>query len=145
MVKEATEEDYHKFVDKNKFLPRHKCGDCGVSEGQYHILYCEMERCPFCLGQVLSCGCSAYDNLEHLDADVNEYNKKILEILEKKGRIPYIYYPHLCAKCRKPWPEFFHVSDDIWKKYIEPDMQGQIICEECFFTIRLFIDNGKED
>lgn len=36
---------------------KHKCGDCGRSEGQYHAENCDIERCPKCGGQLLSCDC----------------------------------------------------------------------------------------
>ena len=35
----------------------HGCGDCAVKEGQIHELGCDMERCPFCGRQLISCGC----------------------------------------------------------------------------------------
>ncbi len=33
------------------------CHDCGCKEGEIHKFGCDMERCPFCHGQLLSCDC----------------------------------------------------------------------------------------
>jgi len=33
------------------------CGDCGVAAGQYHHSGCDLEICPRCRGQAISCNC----------------------------------------------------------------------------------------
>jgi len=35
----------------------HPCGDCAAAKGQLHVPRCDVERCPACGGQVLSCDC----------------------------------------------------------------------------------------
>lgn len=34
-----------------------KCGDCFVKSGGRHHPGCDMEICPRCSGQLISCGC----------------------------------------------------------------------------------------
>ena len=33
------------------------CAACGAAFGEYHKLGCKKEQCPFCQGQLVSCGC----------------------------------------------------------------------------------------
>lgn len=37
------------------------CHDCAVVKGQYHVLHCDVERCPACGGQAFGCDCE-YDD-----------------------------------------------------------------------------------
>lgn len=33
------------------------CGDCGAEPGELHAMECDLEVCPCCGGQLISCGC----------------------------------------------------------------------------------------
>ena len=36
---------------------RARCGDCGVVRGGFHHPGCDIQRCPLCCGQMMSCDC----------------------------------------------------------------------------------------
>ena len=121
-------------------LRRDTCGDCGAKEGQLHILGCDMERCPFCGGQLFGiCLCECvYERLEKLGIDVSD-KERVEEFLSGK-RIPYISYPNLCARCGTLWPEMFRVPDAEWEHYIEPRMRQEMLCRSCYKQIKAWID-----
>ena len=45
------------YPDAWKPEPGRTCGDCGCHQGYYHHPGCDIERCPACKGQLISCGC----------------------------------------------------------------------------------------
>jgi len=124
------------------------CHDCGCREGELHLPGCDMERCPFCLNQLISCKCC----YEHLGIDcsrgtfaynhglTDEQSKMFDKILETKGLIPYIQVPNLCVMCGRLWPEMF--QDDDWEKYVIPQLQQEILCKECFERMKLIFPDG---
>lgn len=64
------------------------CPACGVSEGEYHLLGCAVEVCPWCEGQLSKCNC----RFEQLEIDVIEKEEELedfLVLLTAKGRIPF--------------------------------------------------------
>lgn len=59
------------------------------------------------------------------------------EALDRKGRVPYIGYPNVCAR----WPEFFRVPDSEWERCIQVDMRDKLTCRPCFDEIKRLIDS----
>ena len=41
---------------------RQPCHDCAVVKGQLHVVGCDVERCPRCGGQAISCDCPYQDD-----------------------------------------------------------------------------------
>ena len=140
-----------------KVRERAMCHDCGALEGALHERGCDMERCPFCGHQLITCYCRCEflglpnpgeygPNTEYLSPYVyshglnDKQQAEWLRILTAKGRIPWVEYPNICAKCGKLWPEMFQVPDEEWQKYIEPVLQGGMLCQECFSWIKELID-----
>lgn len=56
------------------------CGDCGVRRGQLHVATCDVQACPRCFGQLLTCGClwdegPAEDSIEPLDVQIEHFRR----------------------------------------------------------------------
>lgn len=134
-----------------------KCPGCGVEEGYLHEEGCGKEICPFCDCQLLFCGCwetkltaLGFEIREDQDDEFevrlpDEWEQKWQAILNEKGRIPFIEYPTICAKCGKVDPELFMVPDRIWEKYIQPTMRNEVLCRPCFDFVVDAIDTASND
>jgi hypothetical protein len=98
------------------------CRDCGVSEGELHVVNCCVERCTKCGGQRISCNCNT----------------------PARKRAPFFSLVwHCCTRCGAPWPKLFMVPDDVWRPYILSLGWGDmLLCEACFGLIVQLTDGG---
>lgn len=65
------------------------CPVCQVVEGEYHLLGCPVEICPWCDGQLSRCNCR-FEQLEVESLESEEQVEELLALLEEKGRIRYV-------------------------------------------------------
>ncbi len=133
------------------------------------MLGCDMEDCPFCAGQLISCDCmykrfyadtyepqkwnyerKCFEGHPTNGLPLGVYNngapesmvKEWEEILEDEGRVPFIEYPLMCGYCGALWPAFFKVSDEEWNRYVQKSKRGSILCKKCYAKIKKMVDKG---
>jgi len=126
--------------------------ECGAHQGEFHKWGCSGEVCPFCGGQLTTCGCVC----EHLRLPMPEnpieclnvtfgltelQTKRWRRILDKKGRVPFVYWPPLCRYCGDS-VEMFNVPLEEWEHYIELGHRDDMVCPICYTAIRNLIDEG---
>ncbi|PCI27724.1 hypothetical protein COB55_05200 [Candidatus Wolfebacteria bacterium] len=71
--------------------PKKTCPDCNVKTGKLHDPGCDIEQCPFCHNQLMSCGCKWIQiGLEPHEIDLNDTEETAWKLsLEDKGLIPF--------------------------------------------------------
>jgi len=110
--------------------PRHwldlTCHDCDVKVGELHVLGCDMERCPICGNQLITCDKSHFDMVEQ----------------GKHPRIPYIQRLVQCDVCGELSPYFFNVPDEEWDKYVIPPLQEEVLCIDCYCAMKELFPDG---
>ena len=131
---------------RSKATRRH-CHDCDVIEGGLHEPGCDMESCPFCGEQLITCNC-CYEKLDISCEPGTEVYENGLSpqdelrwaaMLQQQGRIPYILYPNMCSYCGELWPGMFSVPDDEWERHVEPRMRSSMLCHNCYDHIAAMI------
>ena len=84
------------FSRKPETLPEYEpykadsdiCPSCHAAEGEFHTLGCPVEICPWCNGQLTYCNCR-FTKLDIDTLDKVLQIEKLLELLERAGRIPF--------------------------------------------------------
>ncbi len=64
--------------------PNKTCGDCGHKYGEVHMEGCDIERCPACGRQMLSCDCGPIYTVED---DIDEQTLEELKAEQQKEKL----------------------------------------------------------
>lgn len=64
------------------------CSACGVAEGEFHLLGCTVEVCPWCEGQLSNCNCR-FEQLEEDEIETEDQLNDFYDLLTAKGRIAF--------------------------------------------------------
>jgi ankyrin repeat protein len=82
--------------------PTEVCDDCGAKDGEFHVLFCTRELCPFCGNQLITCDCIqpvlqlSPEESQAVDEYVDDSKEPLRSVmdrwksaLEEKGRIRF--------------------------------------------------------
>jgi hypothetical protein len=64
------------------------CPICAVEDGEFHILGCAVEVCPWCGGQLSKCGCR-FEEMKIAEYESEDDLSAFEELLEEKGRVSF--------------------------------------------------------
>jgi hypothetical protein len=77
-------EEYADLEDTGQMI----CPACGVGEGEFHLLGCTVEVCPWCEGNLSKCNCR-FEQLETDEIEDEEELEEFVDRLTAKGRIAH--------------------------------------------------------
>ena len=132
------------------------CGRCDAFEGHLHVRGCQLECCPFCKWQLISCGCAEKLLSKERGLVVGAYQLVLtdeqvaawVDILNSHGRVPYVHLPMTCVRCGTRDPGFFMADD--WVDVVPPvkfpnltaELRYRILCRACFEWLKHLMPNG---
>lgn len=128
-----------KTMRRGRMLEEGHCGDCEVAPGEFHQRGCDVEQCPFCGGQLISCGCCykafypTYRHWDHEDEGTsglpqevyenglpNEQDEEWDRRLEVRGRMPWTGTWPGKVECREyRWFTRWRIANDPRSGYVQ--------------------------
>jgi len=107
------------------------CPGCAVAPGEFHEPGCDVERCPRCKGQMISCDCvyeindMAVDTMEELHPDI--YNDgPTVEMWAKWSK----EWGHKLERWTGIWPGVLESRKRGWYSRMIPGKKGWHQCEK---------------
>jgi hypothetical protein len=84
-----------RFGDERARMGMFSCGDCGVRRGGFHHPGCDVQRCPVCGGQMMSCGCRFDEDRQAVDQLELDSNGDPVEVVDVGGHEVVVHYSEL--------------------------------------------------
>jgi hypothetical protein len=100
------------------------CHGCDAPEGREHEPGCPYEECP-------QCGSTGFD-------DPCKCRRK-----RRSLRVPFLNFPHVCARCGVLDPPQFWVPELVWAYYMPPSKREEFVCAACFQRIVKLVNRSR--
>lgn len=93
------------------------CPDCDAKPGQNHQPGCDVERCPFCGGQMISCFCGRPEEIDEKDLLPWTGVWPGIAECERYGLFAKLVPGKGWTKCPKDDPDASHDLNTLYVKY----------------------------